>query len=344
MKVFNTSTLIAHNQIFKNILSDLNVVIDTDSSILITGETGAGKEILADYIHRSSNRNNQPFIKVGLSAIPADLLESELFGHEKGAFTGASNEKRGLFELANKGSIFLDDIDDFPVRLQSKLLRILETGELMRIGSESSVYIDVRLITASKVNLKKLVDSGKFRADLYYRINVVPVNIPPLRERPEDIPALIEYFIQRYAEDKQITVTPEAMETLISYTWPGNVRELKNLVHRMVLFCDSKISMNDLPKEIFEFNNKNEIITSCINCLINRQISFRETVNCLESNLIEQSLKKFNGNKMAAAKFLSLPVSTLNDKIKKYKLDVEKNICLNPTVDLYEFAEDYIDK
>ena len=151
MKVYNTTTLITENRDFKRILSYLDPVINTDSAILITGETGTGKEILADYIHRNSNRNNKPFIKVGLSSIPAELLESELFGYEKGAFTGATNEKKGLFELANEGSIFLDDIDDFPVCLQSKLLRVLESGELMRIGSEKPVFIDVRLITASKL-------------------------------------------------------------------------------------------------------------------------------------------------------------------------------------------------
>lgn len=347
MKVYNTTTLITENRDFKRILSYLDPVINTDSAILITGETGTGKEILADYIHRNSNRNNKPFIKVGLSSIPAELLESELFGYEKGAFTGATNEKKGLFELANEGSIFLDDIDDFPVCLQSKLLRVLESGELMRIGSEKPVFIDVRLITASKVNLKNLVDAGKFRADLYYRINVVPVNIPPLREHADDIPLLIDYFIQRYAGDRYITVSPEAMETLKSYVWPGNVRELKNVVKRLVLFCRSQITNEDLPKEIFEFNYKNEIINSCVKSLISRKISFREVVNCLEANLIKQTLEKFNGNKLAAAKFLSLPASTLNDKIKKYKLDIGKYICVNNHnnhEDLHEYVHEYFDK
>ncbi|RPI70848.1 MAG: sigma-54-dependent Fis family transcriptional regulator, partial [Ignavibacteriales bacterium] len=284
-------------------------------------------EILADFIHRNSNRKNQPFIKVGLSAIPAELLESELFGHEKGPYTGAAGEKKGLFELADTGSIFLDDIDDFPLSLQSKLLRVLESREMMRIGAEKPIQIDVRLITASKVDLKKLVDEGRFRPDLYYRINVVPVNIPPLRERTDDIPSLVNYFIKRYAEEKNISVTTEAMAALINYHWPGNVRELKNVIHRTVLFCKSMIHAENLPKEVLSFNRINSIINSCQKCLVTHKLSFREAVSCLEANLIRQSLDHLNGNKLAAAKFLSLPPSTLNDKIKKYGLESDNRIC-----------------
>ena len=250
-----SASLITQNKSFAKILSDLRMVIDTDSSILLTGETGVGKELFAEFIHHNSNRKNQPFIKVGLSAIPAELLESELFGHEKGAYTGAAGEKKGLFELSNRGSLFLDDIDDFPFSLQSKLLRVLESREMMRIGGEKSIPIDVRLITASKVDLKILVDKGKFRADLYYRINVVPVNIPPLRERVDDIPPLVDYFIERFAGERRISVDTEALDALKKYQWPGNVRELKNIIHRTVLFCNSAIHLENLPGDIVSYNS-----------------------------------------------------------------------------------------
>jgi transcriptional regulator with GAF, ATPase, and Fis domain len=333
MKVYNATSLITQNNIFRKILSDLQMVIDTNSSILLTGETGVGKEILAEYIHRNSNRNIQPFIKVGLSSIPSELLESELFGHEKGAFTGAAGEKKGLFELADRGSIFLDDIDDFPLPLQSKLLRVLESREIMRIGAEKSIQIDVRLITASKVDLKKLVETREFRADLFYRINVVPVSIPALRERIDDIPSLVEYFIKRYSGGKEISVEPEALDVLKNYQWPGNVRELKNVIHRTVLFCNSQIHAKDLPDEILSYSPVKTIVKSCIQCLVNQKISFRDVVSCLESNLIQQALNRYKGNKLSAAKLLNLPVSTLNDKIKKYRLEINKNYCRTEIVE-----------
>lgn len=195
MKKHHSLTLITKNELMREILSRIDKIVDSDSSVLLIGETGVGKEIFAEYIHRTSNRGQNPFVKIGLSALPVDLLESELFGYEKGAFTSASNEKKGLFEIADTGSIFLDDIDDVPLQIQTKLLRVLESRELMRIGSTSPIPIDVRLITASKVDLKELVNRGIFRPDLFYRINVVPINVPPLRERRDDIPALVDYFL-----------------------------------------------------------------------------------------------------------------------------------------------------
>ena len=318
--------LITHDKSFNKILSDLKFVIDTNSSILLTGETGVGKELLAEFIHRNSNRKNEPFIKIGLSSLPAELLESELFGHEKGAFTGAAGEKKGLFELANRGSIFLDDIDDFPFRLQSKLLRVLEEREIMRIGAERTIPVDVRLITASKMNLKKLVDEGKFRADLFYRINVVPVNLPPLRQRIDDIPELVNHFIERFGNNKNILVTPDALRVLKKYNWPGNIRELRNVIHRTVLFCNSKIDVEDLPVEIATNTYPDNIISSCLECFITNKISFNDVVKCLEVNLIRQALKQCGGNKLSAAKLLSLHPSTFNDKMKKYKSELGNNI------------------
>ena len=192
IKPVESITLIAKNETMREMLFRLDKIVDSDSSILLIGETGVGKEIIAEYIHRTSPRSQRPFVKIGLSAMPADLLESELFGHEKGAYTSASHEKKGLFEIANTGTLFLDDIDDVPIQIQTKLLRVLESREMMRIGGTKPIPIDVRIITASKVDLKELVNKKIFRADLFYRINVVPVKIPPLRERRDDIPPLVD--------------------------------------------------------------------------------------------------------------------------------------------------------
>lgn len=312
--------LLTQNNKMKNILDKLDQVVDNDSSILLIGETGVGKELFAEYIHRKSKRALNPLVKVGLSAIPAELLESELFGHEKGAFTSASAERKGLFELAHTGTIFLDDIDDFPVALQSKLLRVLESKEIMRIGSNTTIPIDVRLITASKIDLKQLVEAGKFRLDLYYRINVIPINIPPLRERPEDIPLLLNHYLKHYAPDKDIKISDEALKLLIQYNWPGNVRELKNLAQRLAIFVNGTIRPEDLPLEIKIENPIQLIVKACKNCLINGGMNFNDVVSCLEFNLISEALKNSNGNQSQAAKSLGLSLSTFRDKMKKFKL------------------------
>ena len=226
-------SLITRNETLRSILARVDTIAASDSSVLLIGETGVGKELFAEYIHRTSSRAERPLVKVGLAALPHELLETELFGHEKGAFTSALNEKKGLFELSDRGTIFLDDIDDFPLALQSKLLRVLESHEVMRVGGTTPIPVDIRLITATKVDLKELVNRGIFRADLYYRINVVPISIPPLRERRDDIPLLIEHFLRRFAPDKQLVPAEDALRAMVSYSWPGNVRELRNVVQRM---------------------------------------------------------------------------------------------------------------
>ncbi len=311
--------LLTKNPRMKEILFYLDQVIDSDSSILLIGESGVGKELFAEYIHKKSKRSLNPFVKVGLSAIPSELLESELFGHEKGAFTSASSERKGLFEIAHTGSIFLDDIDDFPLSLQSKLLRVLESKEILRIGSNTPIPIDVRLITASKVDLKQLVDSGKFRLDLYFRINVIPVYIPPLRERPEDIELLMNHYLKHYAQEKSITITNEALKLLINYSWPGNVRELKNVAQRIAIFAKDSVDVKDLPIEMQIDHPIQLIIKACKNCFINDGMDFNQVVSCLEINLIREALKNSNGNVSRAAKILKIPGTTLRDKIKKYK-------------------------
>lgn len=319
MNLTNSLTLITQNEIMRGILSRIDKIVDSDSSILLIGETGVGKEIFAEYIHQSSSRAQKPFVKIALSAMPADLLESELFGHEKGSFTSANTEKKGLLEIAENGSIFLDDIDDVPLQIQTKLLRVLESRELMRIGGIHPIPIDVRLITASKIDLKELVNRGIFRADLFYRINVMPINIPPLRERRDDIPPLVEYFLKHYKPEKIIQLSPSALKALVNYSWPGNVRELKNVIQRIALFAEDEIEVTDLPAEIQTENPMEFLLKACNKCYVDGEMDFDQIVGCLEHNLLKEALKKTMGNQSQAAKSLGLSLSTFRDKLKKHQ-------------------------
>ncbi|GAB4298593.1 MAG: hypothetical protein Kow0098_24040 [Ignavibacteriaceae bacterium] len=321
MKKVDSIALIAKNEKMREMISRVDKIVDSNSSVLLIGETGVGKEILAEYIHRSSPRAGGPFVKLGLSAMPAELLESELFGHEKGAFTSASFEKKGLFEIAHNGTLFLDDIDDVPVQIQTKLLRVLESREILRVGSTVPVPIDVRLITATKIDLKDLVNRNLFRSDLFYRINVVPIKIPPLRARRDDIPYLIEHFLQNYAADKKLTLSNEAMRALVGYSWPGNVRELKNVIHRISLYAEGEIKLEDLPPEISNENPIEFLLKACNKCYIDGSMNFEQIVKCLEYNLLSEALRKTNGNQTRAAKNLGLSLSTFRDKLKKHSID-----------------------
>jgi len=311
-------TIITQNQQMREIISRLNRVIDTDSSILLIGETGVGKEIFAEYIHHSSNRSLRPFMKIGLSAMPSELMESELFGHEKGSFTSAINHKKGLFELADTGSIFLDDIDDTPLNIQTKLLRVLESRELMRVGGGTSIPIDVRLICASKVDLKEMVKRGTFRSDLFYRINVVPFDIPPLRERKDDISILAQHFIRRFSGGRNLSISNEALDALVNYDWPGNVRELRNIIQRATIFSGDVIEPLDFPREISKINPVDILLKACNNCYLNGGLSLPDLLQCVEHHFIEEALKKSKGNQSDAAKILGLSLSTFRDKMKKF--------------------------
>ncbi len=312
--------MIAESGTMRNVLTRLAAVAATDSSVLLIGETGVGKELLAEFIHRESTRHDRPFVKVGLTALPPELVESELFGHEAGAYTSASREKKGLFELAHTGSIFLDDIDDFPLHLQSKLLRILESRVLLRVGSTTPVPIDIRLVTATKVDLREQVEKGLFRSDLFYRINVVPIRIPPLRERREDIPPLVDHYLRHYLPDRPVTVSSDAMASLMSYSWPGNVRELRNVMQRISIFVDGKVVRNDLPPEISEINPVDSVVRACNRCFVEGTMKFDEVIECLEVNLLQNALRQTGGNRSQAARMLGMNLSTLRDKLKKYHL------------------------
>jgi DNA-binding NtrC family response regulator len=294
-------------------------VAASDSSVLLIGETGSGKEIFADYLHRISERNQGPIVKICLAAMPPDLMASELFGHEKGAFTDAIESKPGLFELAGKGTIFLDDIDDVPIEIQTKLLRVLESRELIRVGGTKAIPLDIRLIAATKVDLKELVKLQMFRSDLFYRINVVSLRIPPLRERLDDIPLLVSHFIKRYAPNRQLSMSHEAMSYLMNHYWPGNIRELRNVVQRATLFAENEISINELPPEIRSNNMMEQIIASCSICFTENGMHLNRIMACLEHKLINEAFKRANGNQSRAARMLNLSLSTFRDKLKKYE-------------------------
>ena len=320
MERSNPVPVVTHSHKIEAILARAETIAASDSTVLLIGETGVGKELFADYIHRNSSRRERPLIKIALSAMPHDLLESELFGHERGAFTHAVSEKKGLFELAHGGSLFLDDIDDVPQSIQPKLLRALEAGEVMRLGGVATIRIDVRLIAASKVDLKSLVERNLFRADLFYRINVFPIEIPALRERPEDIPPIFEHFLQRFAPDKHLSIAPDALRSLVNYPWPGNVRELRNIAQRIALFAQSEVQAKDLPPEIGNGHPIDLLIKACTRCMVEDSLPFNEVVSCLETNMLRQALKEAGGNRAQTARQLGLSLSTLRDKLKKYRI------------------------
>ena len=292
------------------------MVINTDTTVLITGETGTGKELLTNIIHYNSLRRKRPFIKVSCAVLSKEIFESELFGHVKGSFTGADKDKPGRFELSDTGTIYLDDVDDIPLDLQVKLLRVLEEREVERVGATKATKIDIRVIASTKVDLKKLVEEGKFREDLYYRLSVFPVNIPPLRERKDDIRFLLKYFIGIFAKEREIKIYSEAMSVLQNYDWPGNVRELKNLAERLVIlsYHDNKIDMQKIPAELSLKETRHFFShlgqKSLVECLSNFEI-----------NAIKFALMKNNNNKSKAAIYLKIPLSTLRTKMEKYNIE-----------------------
>jgi formate hydrogenlyase transcriptional activator len=292
-------------------------VADTDSTVLITGETGTGKELVARAIHRRSDRASRAFVSVNCAAIPRDLIASELFGHEKGAFTGATQQRLGRFELANGGTIFLDEVGELPVETQIALLRVLQEHEFERVGGSRRIRADVRVIAATNRDLQAAISAGSFRSDLFYRLNVFPIEIPSLRERREDIPLLVEYFIDRYARKagKHFkNVEKRTLQVLQSYPWPGNIRELQNVVERSVILCESDIFSIDeswLPLPLPGTESK-------------RHIELPRRLEAQEKSMIEEALKASRGRVFgptgAAAK-LGIPRSTLESKIKSLKID-----------------------
>ena len=293
-------------------------VAKTNASVLITGESGTGKEVFSRAIHEESNRKGD-FIPVNCSAIPANLLESELFGYVEGAFTGAYKYGRpGKFELANGGTLFLDEIGDMPVIMQAKLLRVLQDGMVTRVGGGTPIKVDVRIIAATNKDLKKLMEEGRFREDLYYRLNVVSIVIPPLRERREDIPELINDFLVEFSKKNNklnLSISTETMKILSDYSWKGNIRELKNTIERLVILSKNEIiEKEDLPKDII---NSIETI-NYIEIKSKEKFDFIKVVEEFEKNIIKDALEKTNGNKVKTAELLNIKRSTLYYKLNQY--------------------------
>ncbi|PMP64516.1 MAG: Fis family transcriptional regulator [Caldimicrobium thiodismutans] len=297
----------------QEILKLLERITPTKSTVLILGESGTGKGVLAEFIHYNSPRKDKPFISINCSAIPETLLESELFGYKKGAFTGAVSDKKGLIELANEGTLFLDEIGDMPLNLQAKILKFLEFGEFIPLGDTVKKQVDVRVIAATNKDLEALIKEGKFREDLYYRLNVIEIKIPPLRERKEDIPALTYFFIDKLSKEhgKKIKgITSEALTCLMQYNWPGNVRELKNVIERaIILATEEYITLNELPERIKGEKNLSQSFKP-----------LKEALEEFEKNIILKTLKQCAYNKEKAAQLLGIDLATLYRKLKKYQL------------------------
>jgi DNA-binding NtrC family response regulator len=314
---YDFSRFIGDEQTKQELFKLIEIVANTNTSVLITGETGTGKELLTNLIHYNSNRKAKPIIKVSCAILSKEIFESELFGHVKGAFTGAEYDKIGRFELANEGTIYLDDIDDIPLELQVKLLRVLEEREIEKVGSSKPIPIDVRLIASTKRDLKDLVKEGKFREDLYYRLKVFPINLPPLRARKNDISYLINYYINKFSYINKVQIEPSALEALIHYDWPGNIRELKNLIERLVLLAtDGVITKSLLPNSIF---TQPLSITNIQTDGLKKPLA--ETISDVEITLIKNALSKAHNNKAKAAQILGIPPSTLRTKMDKYNLE-----------------------
>jgi DNA-binding NtrC family response regulator len=314
---YKLSSFISQSSKMEEMLSVAVRVADSKATILITGENGTGKEVLAKSIHYISPRKDNSFIAVNIPALPETLLESELFGHEKGAFTGADKMKKGRFELADKGTIFLDEIGDIPLSIQVKLLRVLQEHQFERVGGTESINIDVRIIAATNHNLEKKIKDGSFREDLYYRLNIVGIHIPPLRERKEDIVPLIDYFIHKYSQENDrtdIEISKEAIDLLMKYNYPGNVRELENAIERAVVLARTNtLSTNDLPLSVK--GAKLEDLLPDVN-----KGSLNEQVEALEKRLIYDALKESGGNQTKAGKLLGITERNLRYKLQKYNI------------------------
>ncbi|MFC1557834.1 sigma 54-interacting transcriptional regulator [candidate division KSB1 bacterium] len=328
------------------ILNNIANISKTNATVLLMGESGTGKEVLAKVIHHNSDRFNEPFVRINCAAIPETLLESELFGHEKGAFTGAIAKKFGRFELSDKGTAFLDEIAEMPLKLQAKMLNFLQEKEFERIGGTNTIKIDVRIIAATNKNLEKAIEENQFREDLYYRLNVFPIYLPPLRDRIEDVPVFVDYFLKKYREEMAKNVdgiSDEAMFLLKKYSWPGNIRELGNIIERaIVITSNSIITPHDLPQEIFGLVGKVREQS--------REFKFREGTSTLwelEKGIIERALRETNYNQSLAAKKLGITRNHLRYRIKKWKISVKPTgefRFREGTSSLWELEKDIIER
>lgn len=313
-KRYDFSAMVGASNAMKHVYEQIQKVADSRATILIRGESGTGKELVARAIHHSGTRRERPFIKVNCAALSAGLLESELFGHEKGSFTGAHDRKIGRFELADSGTLLLDEVSEIGIELQPKLLRALQEREFERVGGSAPIKVDTRIICTTNRNLEEAVEKGQLREDLFFRLNVIPVVLPPLRDRKEDIPALMDYFLKRYAQENNRPITgftPETVDLFVEYDWPGNVRELQNTIERAVVLSSART----LGPEHFSFGPSQTTRSN------GNMVSVRvgTTVGEMEKELILRTLEKQNQNRTHAAEVLGISVRTLRNKLKEYQ-------------------------
>jgi two-component system, NtrC family, response regulator PilR len=314
--IYGFENIVGHSEQMRKVFDLVSQVAPSRSTILIAGESGTGKELIAKAIHYHSPRAGKPFVVVNSGSLPPDLLESNLFGHMKGSFTGAIATKKGLFEVADGGSIFLDEIGNINLDTQSKLLRVIQEKEFMRVGGVDTIHVDVRIIAATNSDLYSLVREGRFREDLYYRLNVINIQLPALRERMDDIPLLADFFIQKYCRENEkpsLHLTPQALNALMDYHWPGNVRELENVIERAVVLCRGEtITVDLLPENIW---NKSKPYM-----IADTNLPFKEKVDQYRKLLILDALQKAAGVQKEAARLLRIKPTTLNEMIKRYNI------------------------
>ncbi|MFP4127535.1 MAG: sigma-54 interaction domain-containing protein [Desulfonatronovibrio sp.] len=329
----DTTGIIGQSPVLESVFRILAKVAPTDTTVLVTGESGTGKELLVRALHKNSPRASRPFVPINCGAIPRELLESELFGHEKGAFTHAIRSRPGRFELADGGTVFLDEIGEMDISLQVKILRFIQEREFERVGGSRSLKVDVRVVAATNRDLEKEVEKGNFREDLYYRLNVIPLVLPPLRSRGEDILLLAEYFLKKFCENGlcgQLGVSEQAKKLLMAYSWPGNVRELENFMERMTILCESKeITPDDLPDKILSASGIEPAQTQPmprgfewpgLKDMDERKMNLKEFLDKIEENLLVEALQAAGGVKNQAAETLGIKRTTLIEKLKKKKL------------------------
>ena len=312
---FSFDKIIGNSPVMQEMFHTLALVAPSDATVLITGESGTGKELIANALHENSERQDSPFIKVNCAALHENLLESELFGHERGAFTGATTQRKGRFELAHQGTLFLDEIGDLSLTTQAKILRVLQEGELERLGGSQTILVDVRLVAATHKDLQAMIGEGTFRQDLFFRLSVVPVHLPPLRERSTDIPDLSRHFLQKYVIKNRKDIKrfhPEVLNLLMRYDWPGNIRELENTIERAVILClGEQITTHELPVHLLP-----EGVAGPVTLAMDSGPTLRD----MEREFIRTTLLQTGGNKSKAAKLLGIARQTLLNKINEYKL------------------------
>jgi DNA-binding NtrC family response regulator len=319
---YNFENIVGKSEPMLKIFDLVAQVANSRSTVLLQGESGTGKEVIAKATHLNSPRHDRPFVPVNTGSMPTDLLESTLFGHVKGAFTSAIASKKGLFEMADRGTLFLDEIATMGLETQAKILRVLQDRRFMHLGGVQEIQVDVRIIAATNVDLRQLVREGRFREDLFYRLNVITIELPPLRQRREDIPLLVDFFLKKYAEENDRPVwriTPEALRPLMSYSWPGNVRELENVIERaVVLSSGMDITLDLLPDNLLGRGSSFTLHDPPADA------SLFEIVEDVERRIITDMLEKCNWNQTEAAEHFKVPLSTLNQKIRRLNIEIKK--------------------